>query len=87
MPISGDIAVLVEVAIHEQYRLWQAAAIWRTSEMRDVSVVIQVPRAGGAEAVSLERPDQRVEVHGGPKVGQARSAAPDAQRRTDLRGA
>lgn len=65
--ISSDAADLIPVAVDEQHRLRQAAAIGRLASVGDVGVIVQVPRAGGTEAMSLERLYQHVEVRRRPE--------------------
>jgi hypothetical protein len=60
--ISVDVADRVIVAVDEQPRLRQEAAIGRLACVGDIGVIVQVPRTGGVEAMTLERPCQHVEV-------------------------
>jgi len=65
--VSGGAADLIPLAVDEQHRLRQAAPIGRRASVGDVGVIVDVPRAGGSEAVGRESPYQHVEVRRRPE--------------------
>lgn len=65
--ISVDIADRVPVAIDEQHRLPQTAAVRRGAHVGDIAFVIQVPGITGAESRGVEGFGENGEIRGRPE--------------------
>jgi hypothetical protein len=72
-----DAVHLIEVAVDEQNRLRQAAAMGRRARVGDVGIVVEVPRAGRAKAMGLDMSKSAAGQRAGSgSFGGARCAAP-----------